>query len=323
MDFFEQFKEARREFTFGDAENMDRNQLQVGLVAMFYIDQCYLPHKRQGLAEALKLYYRHFGDQFRWCGFDHKEHKPSEKTLEQCCQYLQDQSKDVNFAWSSETSGWLHVGDYAADALSIQGWFEQVHKELSYFSFYLPVEALKGEGKQLFEMMLLECCRLLQPLHGLAGLGMQVCYENEEFQDLEYEVAQEFNCIDIGSPSTNRYLRTGFRSINWYTILANQWIDKLGGAISLKQQINDERIALLPFDTGMMIRAGDWPELGWVRRNPYPELYVKVNNLLKPVRAPEVTSFHYGSIRDEIRFGPESSNEWVRRFDGKIAQSRQ
>lgn len=316
MDFFEQFNEARKEFTYIDADDQtDRKFLQVGLVATFYIDQCYLPHKRQGLADALRLYYAHYGDQFNWCDFEHREHQPGPQALEQCCQYIQDQTQDICFSWSSESDGWLHVGSYAMDGLSMQDWFEQVHRDVSYFSFYLPVEALENEGRQQFEDLLLACCNLLQPLHGVAGLGMQVCNENEEFQDLEYEVAQDFNCIDIGSPSIDKYLRTGFRTINWYTILADQWIEKLGGAASLQQQMNDERIALLPFNTGMMIRAGEWPELGWARRNPYPELYVKVNDILKPLRAPVVPSFHYGSISGEIRFDTRSSNEWLSRLD--------
>ena len=317
MDFFEQFNQAKREFTYGDYEDMDRNNLQVGLVATFYIDQCYLPHKRRGLADALRLYYKHFGQHFKWCYFgDRRPQQPGEKSFEQCCQYIvQEEDDAVEFMWSSETSALLHVGDYMVSALSMQDWFEQVHKVMSYFTFYLPVEALKGEGKALFETLLLECCRLLQPIHGSAGLGMQVCYENEEFQDLEYEVAQEFTGIDVGSITADRDLRTGFRSINWYTILSTPFVDKLGGTGELKKQMDDERIVLLPFDAGLMVRAGEWPELGWVRQNPYPELYVKVNNVLKPARAPEVKSFHFGSIEDEVRFDPKTSNEWMKRFD--------
>lgn len=317
MDFFEQFNQARREFTYiDDDDKEDRKFLQVGLVATFYIDQCYLPPKRHALAQALRLYYQHYGKLFKWCGFEHQEHQPSPEKLEQCCQYIQDQTQDISFCWSSESSAWLHVGDYVVDGLSMQGWFEQVHGNVSYFSFYLPVEVLKEDGRRDFENLLLECCRLLRPLHAVAGLGMQVCYENEEFQDLEYEVAQDFNCIDIGSISTLKYLRTGFRSINWYTMLSTPWVDgKLGGIAVLKQQMNDARIVLLPYDTGLMVRAGEWPELGWSRRNPYPELYVKVNDVLKPARAPEVPSFHYGSISGEIRFDKESSNAWLRRFD--------
>jgi len=325
MDFFEKFNVARKEFTYGDPEDMSRNHIQVGLVATFYIDQCYLPQKRQGMVEALKLYNEHFGRYFKWCYFDSKQLKPSEENLEKCTSYIQRQDDAIEFMFSSEESPLLHVGDYMVAGLSMQGWFEQVHKDLSYFRFYLPVEVLQGEGRVHFEKLLLKCFQLLKPLHGSAGLGMQVCYENEEFQDLEYDIAQEFNAIDIGSVLGEKDLRDGFRSINWYTILSDQLLAKLGGINHLIEKIDDERILLLPFETGVMVRAGDWPELGWIRENPYPELYVKVNELLKPARATEVGSFHFGSIEDEIRFDKETSNEWVRRFDNvepiKVMQS--
>ena len=62
MDFFEQFEQARWEFTYGAPDNENLNALQVGLVAHFYIDQGYLPEKRQAMAEAFALYHQEFGD---------------------------------------------------------------------------------------------------------------------------------------------------------------------------------------------------------------------------------------------------------------------
>ncbi|EJO9054921.1 DUF3396 domain-containing protein, partial [Cronobacter sakazakii] len=49
--------------------------------------------------------------------------------------------------------------------------------------------------------------------------------------------------------------------------------------------------------------------------NPYPELYVKVNKVLKPIRAPEIGSLGYGSIAGEIRFDRNSTARWLARFD--------
>ena len=54
MDFFERFKQAEYEFTYGaldDPEN--HNALQVGLVAYFYIDKGYLPEKRSLLSNSI------------------------------------------------------------------------------------------------------------------------------------------------------------------------------------------------------------------------------------------------------------------------------
>ncbi|WP_409310929.1 type VI immunity family protein [Pectobacterium sp. B1J-3] len=152
-------------------------------------------------------------------------------------------------------------------------------------------------------------------MHGLAGLGVQQCYESENYEHLEYEIAQAFSAVDIPNSHTWETGRDGIRSVNWYTFVQDSWLEKLGGIAGLRQQLDDERIALLPYEGGVMIRAGEWPELGWNKVNPYPELYVKVNQMLKPIRAPEICSMGYGSIAGEIRFDKTSTAAWLARFD--------
>ena len=66
MDFFAEFEQARWEFTYGAPDNEALNALQVGLVAYFYIDQGYLPEKRQAMAEAFALYDQEFGAKLKW-----------------------------------------------------------------------------------------------------------------------------------------------------------------------------------------------------------------------------------------------------------------
>lgn len=152
-------------------------------------------------------------------------------------------------------------------------------------------------------------------MHGLAGLGVQQVYEDHKYQHLEYEVAQMFNGIDMTSNSTNRGMRNGFSSVNWYTFLADEWVEKLGGKGQLVTRFDSTDIMLLPYDGGVVIRAGEWPELGWIEKDPYPDLYVKVNQVLKPVRTPDMGSFGNGSIAGEIRFNKESTARWLARFD--------
>ncbi|PJI54309.1 hypothetical protein CTI14_16960, partial [Methylobacterium radiotolerans] len=83
----------------------------------------------------------------------------------------------------------------------------------------------------------------------------------------------------------------------------------------LKTTLNDERIALLPYEWGTAIRAGDWPALGKAETDAKPELYVKVNNAIRSLRVQDIGSLHYGSIAGEVRFNPLTSNLWLRRFD--------
>lgn len=317
MDFFEQFDQAKWEFTYGAPDNENLNALQVGLVAYFYIDQGYLPEKRQAMAEAFSLYDREFGGKLKWGYYNDPNHPKDyhKLSLKQHQEKItEEDSEDMDFFWSSE-KGFVYASDYRIRAGSPAAWFEYIHKAVSYISFYLPVEELKSRKEERLEGLLNSFCNLLKPMHGLLGLGIQNCQEKEKYQYLEYEIGQDFLAIDIAGSDTDHRLRNGIRSINWYTFINDEWLAKLGGATTLREQLPDPRIALLSYNGGLIVRAGDWPELGWVKQNPYPELYVAVNRAFKPIRAPKINSLHYGSICGEIRYDGISTAEWLKRFD--------
>lgn len=127
-------------------------------------------------------------------------------------------------------------------------------------------------------------------MHGFAGLGVQQCYESHEYQYLEYEIARKFSGLDISGGNNDDLFREGFKSVNWLTILGCEWINKLGGISLLRNQNNDNRIEFISYSEGVIVKAGEIPALGYVQEDPCPELYVKVNELLKPVRAPKIDS---------------------------------
>lgn len=317
MDFFEQFDQARWEFTYGAPDNEALNALQVGLVAYFYIDQGYLPEKRQAMADAFALYDQAFGDKLKWGYYNDPKHPKlyHQFSLKQKQEKITEEGSDaMYFFWSSER-GLTYASNYRIRLGSPAAWFEYIHHDISCMSFYLPIEELeKGEG--YIGKLLHDFCNILNPLHGLMGLGVQNCRDEEKYQHLEYEIGQEFLGVDIAGPGReDKHLRNGIRSINWYTFINDEWLAKLGGITTLREQLPDPRIALLPYDGGLIVRAGDWPELGWVKQNPYPELYVAVNRAFKPIRAPEIAGMAYGSICGEIRYNDISTAQWLARFD--------
>ncbi|MFE8046538.1 type VI immunity family protein [Brenneria goodwinii] len=318
MDFFTRFEQARWEFTYGAPDSPEEhNALQVGLVAYFYLDKGYSDAKRQAMADVLARYDSEFGDKLRWGFYKDPKKKESyrKRPLQQKqAQMLAEDGEHMDFWWASE-EGTTYASDYLFSIESPADWFEYVHHAVSCVLFYLPIEVLKDGGDKCFEALLLEFCQRLKPLHGLAGLGVQQCYARDKYQHLEYGIGQEFLALDITNSKTWESGRDGIRSVNWYTFVQTEWLEKLGGEATLQRQMADPRIALLPYSGGVMIRAGDWPELGWVKDEPYPELYVKVNKALKPIRAPEICSMGYGSIAGEIRFDKTSTAAWLARFD--------
>lgn len=316
-EFFEKFDEASWEFTYGHLDNMDYNVLQVGLTAVLYIDEGWRPEKREAMANAIERYVDEFGDKLKW-GFLGDVNKPEPFVLsdifsrKQRLSDLEDDSADIQ--WGSEYYK-EYVSDYQVSVYSTAGWYEHIHRRVSYISFFLPVSELKNNGRERFERLVLDFCQLIQPMHGLAGLGTQQLYNDNPYQYLECEIAQNFTGIDITTSLTDKGLRNGIRSVNWYTILSDEWLEKAGGLVYLERQFAGSNICILPYSGGVAIRAGDWPALGWTKKEEKPELYVKVNQVLKSVRTPSFGSFHLGSNAGEIRLNRLLTAEWLKRFD--------
>lgn len=318
-DFFSEFDAQRWYFTFMDEDDLTLPVQQVGVVAIFHMLDAYLPVRRQGIAEAFSLYYELYGDKLNGGYREDKRMivRPFSKMgFEDYRDYILDTSpmNVVEFDCMSRLS-LGHVSDYMFGVYSPAGWYEQIHKSYTTVRVYLPVEELQGEGKKRFETFLLRCCELLRPLHGAAGLAIQECHDWEDYQTNEYETAWAYRGVDLCPPTGNKRWREGYCNLNWYTFLTHQWIATLGMPHELQAKLNDERIVLIPYEWGTVIRAGDWPVLGKAQTDPQPELYVKVNNAIRSLRVQDIGSLHYGSIAGEVRFNSLTSNLWLRRFD--------
>ncbi|EPN9539955.1 type VI immunity family protein [Cronobacter malonaticus] len=316
MDFFEKFKQAEYDFTYGAEDDPEHhNALQVGLVAWFYLDKGYTKENRARIAEAWQLYHNEFGAKLQWGYIDDPNNDMTYKEIlnKNLKEIIVDSfGESLFFKWCSN-KGFRYSSDYSVSFESMAGWFEVIHKPVSCFGFSLPIMELMKKDR--LEELLACFCNILRPIHGIMGLGIQQCYEEERYQHLEYEVGRDFLGVDIPGGLTDDKLRNGIRTINWLTFFNNQWLEKLGGLSYLKGASSKSAIKITPYNDGVIIRAGDWPELGWVKINPYPELYVRVNKILKPIRAPEIDSLGYGSIAGEIRFDRNSTAQWLARFD--------
>lgn len=317
--FFKDFDAHRWDLTIVDEEDEEQPVLQVGLVATFHLVDAYLPVRRKHIAEAFELYCKYFGDKLIWGytgGEKMIEKDFSQHAMQDCISYIQSEGimESAALMWSSE-KGFESAGTYMFDAFSPAGWYEQIHNSLTTVRLYLPIDEIKSTGKIRFERLILEMCNILRPLHGAAGLGIQHSYEWENYQHIEYELVQAYRGIDLCIPSGNKKWRTGYSNLNWYTYMAHHWISKLGTTEELLKQLDDVRIGILPYQWGTIFRAGDWPALGKLDIDPQPELYVMVNEVLKPLRVSNIGSLHYGSIAGEIRLNERTSNHWMRRFD--------
>ena len=317
----DEYKENYNRFTYGhylDPNNIE-DAIKTGLVGCYYLDQGYLPEKRQAIGQVLALYDKYWGDKLKFGFLDgnpNQLHPYQKFSIDKKQDLINNYALDVlNFYWSN-VDNLEFVPEYLIKTFSEPEWYEKLHQEISYVQLYLPISELKEFGVEQLIDLNQKISEILQPMHGFFGLGIQHSHEYYDYQYLEYELAHQFLGLDISNVESDLRFRSGFKCINWLTILSGQLItDKLSSLEALKERNSDNEIRFYPYAGGVVVRAGEVPELGDVARNPYPKHYVNVNALLKPARAPEIASLGFGSINGEIRFNNRTSKEWQCRFD--------
>ena len=317
----DEYQENYNRFTYGhylDPNNIE-DAIKTGLVGCYYLDQGYLPEKRQAIGQVLALYDKYWGDKLKFGFLDgnpNQLHPYQKFSIDKKQDLINNYALDVlNFYWSN-VDNLEFVPEYLIKTFSEPEWYEKLHQEISYVQLYLPISELKEFGVEQLIDLNQKISEILQPMHGFFGLGIQHSHEYYDYQYLEYELAHQFLGLDISNVESDLRFRSGFKCINWLTIFSDQLIaDKLGSLEALKERNSDNEIRFYPYAGGVVVRAGEVPELGDVARNPYPKHYVNVNALLKPARAPELGSLGFGSIDGEIRFNDRTSKEWQSRFD--------
>ncbi|OTQ31007.1 hypothetical protein B6D19_10340 [Gilliamella apicola] len=317
----DEYQENYNRFTYGhylDPNNIE-DAIKTGLVGCYYLDQGYLPEKRQAIGQVLALYDKYWGDKLKFGFLDGNPNqlRPYQKfSIDKKQDLINNYAfETLNFYWSN-VDNLEFVPEYLIKTFSKPEWYVKLHQNITYVQLYLPISELKEFGVEQLIALNQQISEILQPMHGFFGLGIQHSQSYYDYQYLEYELAHQFLGLDISNDEDDEHLREGFKCINWLTILSDQLIaDKLGGLEALKERNSDNQIRFYPYSGGVVVRAGEVPELGDVASNPYPKHYVNVNALLKPARAPKLASLGFGSINGEIRFNNRTSKEWQCRFD--------
>jgi len=110
-------------------------------------------------------------------------------------------------------------------------------------------------------------------------------------------------------PYTNAADR-GVVVVNWLTLLGGKLTTELGGAKNLAKTA-PKGVSVLPLGPGgVLIRAGEAPQIGDANRHELLPLYHAVGKLVSPRRAPDDA---LETISIEGMKG-ETKNDWLRRF---------
>lgn len=217
-------------------------------------------------------------------------------------------------------------------------------KELSYLKFSVPMELVtRQEGIEQYERYLRYVCEQLDVRGGYGGLSAVTAYNYHNWQAQEWAIAERFSGIEVDccahmqrqeydplsyeGESTRKItaihhklhpgakvFRWGFiKSVNWYTLLGDLFVERLGGDAALREALDRDDIRIERINHCVLVRAGPFPRLG-APEEGLPEPYVFVNSVLRVLRNPKPDGLH---LYDPHLPNADSKNarDWGARFD--------
>ncbi|HDR9486851.1 TPA: DUF3396 domain-containing protein [Burkholderia aenigmatica] len=239
-------------------------------------------------------------------------------------------------------TGTASVKDY----VSPSGWTTKKGQEsgLSYLKFNVPMDLITTDvGLAQYEAFLRYACDKLAVRGGYGGLAPILPFSYHRYMPQEWALAERFSGLELDSAAhlqirsyspvsyegesiesmTTFYPglhpgakvgRWGFiKSVNWYTILGELFIERLGGEATIREKLARPDIHIERANACLMIRAGDFPRLG-APEEGLPEPYVFVNSVLRVLRDPKPDGLHT-YIPDLPSADMKNARKWVARFD--------
>jgi hypothetical protein len=232
------------------------------------------------------------------------------------------------------------------DYVSPSGWTAPKGQEagLSHLKFNVPMDLITtDDGIAQYEEFLLYVCNKLVVHGGYGGLAPVLAFSYHRYMPQEWALAERFSGLEIDSTahlqkreyspvsyegeSTESMTafypglhpgakvgRWGFiKGVNWYTILGELFIERLGGEAAIREKLHRPDIHIERANACLMIRAGDFPRLG-APEEGMPEPYVFVNSVLRALRDPKPDALH-SYIPDLPSADTKNARAWVARFD--------
>lgn len=289
--------------------------VKLGLVVTLYFKEGYSLEIKRKIDEIFERFYEVFQPYLKTMVY-RRFKKINEASFQKARQEILETDPNDNFSWFLGSA--LRASEAGDYSLSMVNTYE-IHgdKERSLLKLTLPWSILKNsDGQESYNNWLIYLCNQVKADHGLGGLSSILPYDYHSYMPTEYGLAQKFSGLEVSSTAhiSTLELIDYIKGVNWYTILGNTFVERLGGESALRHALSGRSdIEILTYNNGLIIRAGEYPELGALE-DGLPGAYVAVNKVIKPVRIPNPDQLHsyspYGNC-----FEKDSTDRWYARFD--------
>ncbi|AZE48867.1 hypothetical protein C4K04_3195 [Pseudomonas chlororaphis] len=320
MDTLEKLTEQAPDLTFELPDNTP--VVRLGLIVTVYFKEGYLLDSKKKVMECFTRFKDEFGQHLKG-QFDEHYKKLTDDSFKKTTAKILETGPNEQYEWHISSAATANeAAEYSLCALNS---FE-VHgdQKRSYLKMTLPWTLLKEpDGVVRYQNWLVYLCNQVKAEHGYGGLSSVLPYDFDSYMPMEFQLAQQFSGLEVDSMVHNfkRELLNHIKGVNWYTIVGTRFADQLGGEDQLRHAFSGRGDVLVTnYEYGLIIRAGELPELGVISEQP-PTSYVAVNRILKPLRIQNPDQLHtyspYGNCFEE-----ESTARWYARFDQEEAQPK-
>ena len=204
------------------------------------------------------------------------------------------------------------VAPYQAHVLISRG----DEKDLSFVKAYMPVCGGDRPNYDLLLQATLRWSALCRPVHGTAGLTL--IYASGMSQNTKYAlpIMKRFPGFDyiygVDFSMEAGAVHNRIKCVNWLTVLGDEILAELGGVDPMRTALGPT-CKIHEYPGGVVIQAGEDPQLGDATRGDIPEAYRMVARYTKPVRF-EAYSSRLFRVPDNLD-KKEETLRWIRRFD--------
>ncbi len=185
---------------------------------------------------------------------------------------------------------------------------------------YFPCSFIVEKGYEHFRDLICRWCSMVDAVHGSAGFS--VLFEHGSFSGSSGGAAtlpalKRFPGLDFSDPTVFQVEAASsdglqVKSINWLTILSDKIVERLCGRQVLEAKLGSS-YPVFDFNGGVIVQAGDEPQLGGNNRRIVLDDYRRVSRALKMVRFED---YKLGLIAlPEAYDDMEETLSWIRRFD--------
>lgn len=168
--------------------------------------------------------------------------------------------------------------------------------------------------------MVLDWCNRIKPVKGVAGISpiAEFAMLRSRFHEYWPFLARYPGLLFYLPFSGSTAKHNSIGDVNWLTVLNDSIVDELGGLEALTKALG-EGIIVHKWDGGILIQAGQFPELGDVSKDLWPLKYCQVNDATKALRFEDYRNTPMALIRVPPPFDAyEETYKWISRFDSKV-----